>query len=563
MIKYLLKYWKIAIFAPLLMAVEVVIDLYQPMLMSKIIDVGIREENLSYIREYGMYMILLSLLGMTSAVISGLFAVKSSQSAGADIREDLFKKVQTLSYKNMDTVKPNSLITRLTNDVVQIQQFFQQLMRIMVRAPLMLTGSIVLTFYISIKFGLILVAFMMLLLIVIFNVIKRAKPLFKKVQNSVDAVNGVMLENIKGIRVIKAFVRKDFENERFKKENDDMMHIQMKANRVFSVVMPIIMLTINLVIVAILWVGGKDVVNGDLTTGQIVAVINYITRLLFALMMTGMIFFRISKSSASADRINEIFDMTSEIEYGPLDQEIKGRVEFKNVSFKYSDASDDCVLNDISFKVNPGETLGIIGSTGAGKSTLLQLVPRFYEANTGEVLIDDQPLKAYSKASLNNQIAFIQQQAFLFSGTLQSNVFFNNKASKDVLIHAQGGDIMSQKDGFETLIKQAGNNLSGGQKQRLSIARGLAIQPKILLLDDSTSALDVKTEIEFRNALNAHYKETTILMVAQKITSIMYADQILVIDDGRIVAKGTHEALLKDNLIYRDIYESQLGKVIS
>ena len=563
MIKYLMKYWKIALLSPALMLIEVMIDLYQPMLMQKIIDVGIKESNLTFIREYALYMIGLSFVGMTGAVISGIVSVYASQSAGADIRCDLFSKVQTLSFKNLDSLKPESLITRLTNDVVQIQQFFQQLMRIMVRAPFMLIGSVVLTFYISMKFGIILMGFISLLLIVVLIVMKQAKPLFKEVQTSVDSVNGVLLENVKGIRVIKAFVRQDYENNRFKVENESLMTIQMKASRKFAIVMPMIMLTINLVIVAVLWFGGIEVVEGTMTVGQIVAVINYTTRLLFALMMTGMIFFRVSKSMASADRINEVLNQSSEIVFDGSDDKIKGDLEFNNVSFKYNDDSDDCVLENINFSVNKGETLAIVGATGAGKSSLLQLIARFYEVSEGNILIDGIDIKSYSKKSLRKYIAYVQQNSFLFSGTLRSNVFFNSDVNEDVISHAQADNIMIQKEGLESEIMQRGSNLSGGQKQRLTIARGLAIKPRILLLDDSTSALDVRTERNLKAALETHYKDTTIVLVAQKITSVMNADKILIMDDGKIVGSGNHQDLLKNNLIYRDIYESQMGQVIS
>lgn len=563
MISYLLKYWKIAIFAPLFMMLEVVIDLYQPMLMQKIIDVGVGNGDLDYIKTYSLYMLALSVVGMSGAVASGFIAVKASQTAGGDIRSDLFRKVQTLSFKNIDTLKPNALITRLTNDVVQIQQFFQQMMRIMVRAPLMLVGSVVLTFYISGKFGMILLSFIILLLCLVLLVVKRAKPLFKKVQNSVDTVNGVLLENIKGIRVIKAFVGKKIENKRFEVANERLAKDQIKANQLFALLMPMIMFTINMVIVLVLWFGGQEVVKNHMMVGEIIAVINYITRLMFALLMTGMIFFRVSKSAASADRINEVFDMTSEIEYGDESRSIKGDIELKNVSFKYTEESKDYVLQNINIKIGAGQTVAVIGSTGAGKSTLMQLIPRYYDVSEGEILIDGIPLKNISKKCINHNIAYVQQNAFLFSGTLKSNVFFAKEADESIIDQAQGGDIMSEKHGFESQIMQKGANLSGGQKQRLSIARGLAVQPKILLLDDATSALDVKTEVAFKRALNKHYRETTVVLISQKISAIKDADQIIVMDDGKVMATGSHDELLDTSLIYKDIYDSQVGAVVS
>lgn len=563
LMKYLMKYWKIAFLSPLLMLTEVMIDLFQPMLMKTIIDDGISGMDLDIVKTYAGYMIILSLVGWVSASISGLIAVYSSQSAGADLRDDLFKKVQTLSFKDLDTLKTGSMITRLTNDVVQIQQFFQQLLRIMVRAPFMLIGSTVLTFYVSVKYGSILLSLMAILLVVVYLVIKQAQPLFKKSQKQVDAVNNVMLENIKGIRVIKAFVRKDHENDRFEKENNGLMTVQMKATRKFSVVMPMIMLTVNLAIVVILWFGSFDIVEGTTTVGEIVALVNYITRLLFGLMMVGMIFFRVSKASASADRINEIFDIKDHADDKSINHTIDGSVEFKHVSFKYNTDSTDCVLEDINFKINKGETLAIIGATGSGKSTLLQLIPRFYDASSGSILIDGQDISTYSKESLRKHIAYVQQHAFIFSGTIASNVAFDDDLNHQIIEDAQANNIVKSKDGVETEIKQRGSNLSGGQKQRLSIARGLNIKPNILILDDATSALDAKTEFELKKALKKNYENTTIIMVAQRISSVMQADHILVIDEGKIVASGKHEDLMATQTIYKDIYDSQLGKVIS
>lgn len=564
LIKFLLKYWKIAIFSPILMTAEVMIDLYQPLLMKNIIDIGIKQMNIEVVKTYALYMIGLSFIGMLCGSLSGVFAIYSSQSAGADMREKVFKKVQSLSFKNIDTLKTSSLITRLTNDVTQMQQFFQQLMRIMVRAPLMLVGSVFLTFVVSITYGSILVGFIALLLVVVLIIIAQGKPIFKKAQKKIDDVNNVMLENIKGMRVIKAFVRRDYENKRFSVENHELKAVQIKANRKFAILMPMISLTINLVILVILWLGAFDVAEGQMTVGQIVAVTNYITRLMFALMMTGMIFFRISRASASADRINEILDMSSEIASNSnLHKEIEGHIAFKKVSFNYSDTSGDHVLKDISFEVNPGETLAIIGATGAGKSTLLQLIPRFYDVNEGEILVDHQNIKSYDLNCLRDQIAYVQQQAFMFSGSIKNNVFFDSEVDNQIMSDAQAVKIMDVKDGYQSELKQRGSNLSGGQKQRLAIARGLAKKPKILILDDSTSALDPKTEFSLKQALKENYPTTTIVMVAQKVSSVMSADKIMVLDDGQVQAFGHHETLLKTSSIYRDIYESQLGKVIS
>lgn len=571
MIKYLLRYWKIALLSPALMLVEVVIDLYLPLLLKKVIDVGIAESDVELIQKYVFYMILLAIIGMVSAVSSGFFAVHSSLNAGADIRSDLFQKVQTLSFKNLDHLKTGSVITRLTNDVIQIQQFFGLLMRLMVRAPFMLVGSIILTFYINMTFGITLLLLIIALVFVISLVVKQARPLFKQAQKKMDGVNNIMLENIKGIRVIKAFVRRDYENNRFATENEGVMGLQTEAVQRFSVVIPAIMLTVNLVVIAVLWFGSFNIVDGTLSVGEIVAVLNYVTRLMFSLMMIGMIFFRVSKAIASAERINEIFDTEPDIEHSKNQdhktsekiETIEGDITFQNLSFKYEEDSERDVLKNLDFTIKRGETLAIIGATGSGKSTILQLICGFYRATEGAVLIDGQDVHCYGEKSLRSQIAYVQQHTFIFSGTVQSNIFFDKAPEEGVLRDAQGESILDPEAGFQTEIQQQGRNLSGGQKQRLAIARGLAMKPKILLLDDSMSGLDIGTESRLKKALKDHYADTTVIVVAQRISSVISADKIMVIDAGGMVAFGAHQDLISESAVYRDIYESQLNQGVS
>ena len=568
MFKYLLKYWKVAIFAPLLMLIEVVVDLYQPLIMQNIIDVGIKNQNIDLIIRYAGLMILLTFAGFIGGAGSGVFSTMASQTAGSDIREDLFKKVQSWSFKNIDELETGHLITRLTNDVVQIQQFFNLLLRLMIRAPLMMIGSVVLTFYVSSRFGFILVGMILVLLVVIYTVITKARPLFKRVQKSVDKVNSVMLENLKGIRVVKAFVRQDYEIDRFNDVNNELKDLQINVMRKFAIIIPVIILTLNLGIIGVLWIGGYDVVAGTSTVGEIVAVINYIMRLLFAMLMLGMIFFRISRASASSERINEVLDLNPEIEsfYSDKPNEIRGGIEFEKVSFSYSSDCEDVVLSDISFKVNQGETLAILGATGSGKSTLVQLIPRFYEVNCGHIKIDGKSIKDIPTNHLRESIAYVQQNALIFSGSILSNIAYGIKEplEKDVLDIAEDAQakdfILDKVDGLETEIGQRGVNLSGGQKQRLSIARALAQKPKVLILDDSTSAVDVQTEVKIQDILNSKYKDTTVILVAQRISSVLDADKIVVLEDGKIVATGNHDTLIESSSVYKDIYESQLGK---
>jgi len=568
MFSYLKRYWKIAVFAPIFMMVEVAVDLFQPLIMQQIIDVGVKEQNVQMIMQYAGFMILLTFAGFIGGAGSGVFSTISSQSAGADIREDLFKKVQSLTFKNIDEIETGHLITRLTNDVVQIQQFFNMLLRMMIRAPFMMLGSVILTFYVSVRFGFILLGIIVILLIVITAVISKARPLFKKVQKTVDKVNSVMLENLKGIRVVKAFVRQDYEMKRFDDVNTELRDLQVNVMRKFAIIIPVIILTLNLGIVCVLWIGGYDVVAGSSSIGEIVAVINYIMRLLFAMMMLGMIFYQVSKAGASAERINEILDVEPEIETSHSDEEsdIKGEIEFENVSFSYTSECEDVVLTDINFRVNQGETLAILGATGSGKSTLVQLIPRFYEINSGTITIDGKNIKSIPTNHLRNSISYVQQSALIFSGSIASNIAYGKNGMTEEMVLEAAADaeskdfILDKKDGLKTEIGQRGVNLSGGQKQRVSIARALAHTPSILILDDSTSAVDVQTEVKIQETLKEKYSNTTIILVAQRISSVLDADRIIVLEDGKMVADGAHNTLIKESAVYQDIYESQLGK---
>ncbi len=571
MFNYLLKYWKIAIFAPIFMLVEVAVDLFQPLIMQQIIDVGIKEQNIQMILQYAGFMILLTVVGFIGGGGSGIFSTLSSQNAGADIRDDLFKKVQSLTFKNIDEIETGHLITRLTNDVVQIQQFFNMLLRMMIRAPFMMLGSVILTFYVSARFGFILIGMIIVLIIVIAVVISKARPLFKKVQKTVDNVNSVMLENLKGIRVVKAFVRQDYEMKRFDTVNTELRDLQVNAMRKFAIIIPVIILTLNLGIVGVLWIGGYDVVAGSSSVGEIVAVINYIMRLLFAMMMLGMIFYQVSRAGASSERINEILDIEPEISdvYSDEEAHVKGNIEFNNVSFSYSEACEDLVLKDISFKVNKGETLAILGATGSGKSTLVQLIPRFYDIPCGEILIDGVNIKEIPTNHLRENISYVQQSALIFSGSIASNIAYGKESLTEEFIltaaeQAEAKDFIEDKsEGLETEIGQRGVNLSGGQKQRISIARALAHKPQILILDDSTSAVDVQTEVKIQETLKTKFSDTTVILVAQRISSVLDADRIIVLEDGQIASIGNHETLMKSSEVYQDIYQSQLGKGVS
>lgn len=551
------------------MCCEVLIDLFQPLLMERIIDIGIKNSDLNYIVTTGTIMVLLSFIGFTGGFGSGIFSSTASQRAGADIRIDLFEKIQSFSYKNLDEIEVGNLITILTNDVVQVQQFYNILLRMMIRAPLMLVGSVIMTFYVSYKFGSILVALVVLLVLIMFSMLGKARPLFTNVQESVDKVNAVMLENLRGMRVVKSFVRGDYEIKRFNKVNNDLKDAMTKASKVLIMVLPLIMLVLNLGIVIILWVGGIEVYEGSLSVGKVVAVINYVLRLLGSLMMLGAIFIQITRAGASAKRISEVLESTpyiNEIKEAKKEFNIQGSIEFRNIDFSYSDKSNDLVLKNISFIINHGETLAILGSTGAGKSTLIHLIPRFYDITKGEILIDGYNVKEIPNKILRENIAIALQKSIIFSGTIEDNIKYGNPTASEeevlaIAEYAQAKEFIDKmNNGLKTVLKQRGVNLSGGQKQRISIARALMVRPRILLLDDSTSAVDVQTEGLIQKAIKEKFSDTTVIIVAQRISSVLDADRIIVLDDGKIVADGSHEELFKSSEVYQDIYKSQLGE---
>ncbi len=557
---------------PILMCCEVLIDLFQPLLMERIIDIGIKNNDLNFVVTTGTIMVLLSFLGFIGGFGSGIFSSTASQRAGADIRRDLFEKVQSFSYKNLDEIEIGNLITILTNDVIQVQQFFAILLRMMVRAPLMLVGSVTMTFYVSAKFGVILVGLIGFLFLLMFGLIRKAKPLFTKVQERVDQVNTVMLENLRGMRVVKSFVREDYEIKRFDKVNNDLKIAMTKASKVLVLILPLIMLVLNLGIVIVLWVGGREVYEGSLSVGQVVAVINYILRLLGSLMMLGVIFVQITRAGASAKRIGDVLESApyiNEIKENEKEFNIKGAIEFRNVDFSYNHQSNELVLQNISFKINPGETLAILGATGSGKSTLIQLIPRFYDVTRGEILIDGYNVREIPQKILRKNISIALQKAIIFSGTIEDNIKYGRPTASEGKVREVAGDAQALEfidrmpRGLKTMLEERGANLSGGQKQRISIARALMVTPKILLLDDSTSAVDVQTESLIQKAINEKFSDTTVIIVAQRISSVLAADRIIVLDDGEIVADGNHEELIRSSPVYQDIYKSQLGEEVS
>jgi ATP-binding cassette subfamily B multidrug efflux pump len=565
---FLRPYWKWIIIGPLLMLVEVAMDLAQPRMMQKIVDVGIAQLDMSVIINTGLIMIGLALIGAFGGAGNTVFAVRVSQGLGADLRSTLFRKVQSLSFGNLDKLETGQLITRLTNDVTQIQEVILIGLRILVRAPLILVGSLIMAVVTSLKLSLILLALGPVSLVVIILVVRRAYPMFSEVQRRLDRLNTVMQENLAGVRVVKAFVRGDYEQQRFGDANENLMNRTIRAMRLVAVVMPFMMLAVNLGVVAVLWFGGIQVASGNMKVGQIMAFVNYLLHALRSLMMVSMLLIQISRAEASADRIMEVLNSKPEIEDRPdsIDSfSPQGRVAFQNVTFSYDSDSQEPVLRDVSLVAEPGQTIAILGATGSGKSSLVGLIPRFYDVTDGIVTIDDIDIRGVSKEALCGSIAFVLQESILFSGSIRDNIRYGRPGATDeeVILAAKAAQahdfISSSPDGYDTQLGQRGINLSGGQKQRIAIARALVTKPTVLILDDSTSSVDIETEAKIQDSLLELMKECTIFVIAQRISTVLTADKILVLEDGAIVAEGTHSELIESSAIYREIYESQLG----
>jgi ATP-binding cassette subfamily B protein len=566
--KFLKPYWRWAVLAPLFMMLEVAMDLMQPRMVQRIIDVGIAQRDMTVVIRTGLLMVGLALIGGVGGVACTIFSVKASLGFGADLRGTLFRKVQSMSFGNLDELETGQLITRLTNDVTQIEQVVSMLLRIMVRAPLLLVGSLVLAVITSPRLAWLIFALMPLVVFILYWVIKRAFPLFSEVQQRLDDLNTVMQENLAGVRLVKAFVRDDHEIRRFRGVNEDLMSQAILAMRTAAVGWPFVMLTLNLGVVGALWFGGRQVIGGSLEVGALVAFINYLMRTLMSMLFVTMLTMRMARAQASAERVMEVLESEPQVKnrirttrsFRP-----DGEVAFDNVTFSYNGEDHDPVLRELSFSAKPGQMVAILGATGSGKSSLIHLIPRFYDVNDGRIMIDGVDVRDLDKEVLRRNIGIALQESVLFTGTIRNNIRYGRPDASDEEViaaakAAQAHDfIMELPDGYDTELGQRGVNLSGGQKQRIAIARALLVQPAILILDDSTSSVDVETETKIQEALEGLMEDRTSFVVAQRISTVLKADKILVLDDGTIVGEGTHRELLAHNPIYREIYESQLG----
>ena len=568
--QFIKPYMLWTLIAPLFMVGEVVMDLLQPMLMSDIIDVGVQNGDKTFIILTCLKMVGAAILGIIGGCGNMYFSTKAGYSFARDLRSALYEKVQKFSFANIDKFKTGSLVTRLTNDVTQVQNAFTSIIRMLVRSPLLFIGGVVMVVTISPKLALAVVAAMPLLGVMIYFIMTRGFPMFRIAQEKLDRTNVVMQENLAGVRVIKAFGRTAYERDRFSTANDELMNINRKAQKLMATSFPIVNLIMNFTLLAIYVWGGHMVIDGSsgLAEGDLMAFASYVMQILSSLTMSSFMLLHISRAKVSVDRINEVLDTTLDIadrENSPH-KVTEGKVEFENVSFRYPGQGGDPVLRNISFTAEPGSTVAILGSTGSGKSSLISLIPRLYDVCEGRVLVDGQDVRDYTLDNLRGGIGMALQESVLFTGSIAENLRWGDDNASDEEIQkmaqiAQADDfIRKTQDGYETELGQRGVNLSGGQKQRMCIARALVKRPKILILDDSTSAVDLTTEAEIQKNLREVMGHCTVFIIAQRISSVMDADKILVMDNGEIVDSGTHDELKERCEVYREIVISQLGK---
>ncbi len=565
-LRYLRKYWVIAALSPLFMILEVSMDLLLPDLMSRIVDEGVLPGDMEVIFSVGLRMLIVAFIGCFGGIMAGIFGTTASQRFSCDLRKDAFSRVMNMSFQQTDSFTTGSLVTRLTNDITACQDFVAMALRMMVRTLMQFIGGIYMVLKINVSFGLILLVMLPIQLVIILVVLKKGSPLFGIVQSKLDRVNSVVQENITGARVVKAYTREEYETNRFSAANNELCETNLRVQKLMALLMPILSILMNASVIAVIFIGGKQVEAQSLEVGRVMAAITYITQILMSMMMIGMVFQMVTRASASAKRIAEVLDTEPAIKDSGFDGETQeqGTVEFRSVSFRYPNVHANNVLSDISFKVSRGETVAILGATGCGKTSLVSLIARFYDATEGEVLVDGVNVKEYDTAALRRKVGFVLQKSELFSETIEQNIRWGNSEATDEEVRraaetAQASEfIESFTDGYKDMITEKGSSLSGGQKQRLSIARAIAKKPEILIFDDSMSALDLSTDAKLQRALRENLGDTTVIMIAQRVASVMKADRIAVIDNGRLVAFDSHANLLESCEVYKDIYSSQM-----
>lgn len=572
MLKYLKKYWFFALLAPVFMIGEVSMDLLQPELMSRIIDDGVLGlnnggvGNLNTVITIGLKMIGFVALGGICGIMSGVFANLCAQQFGNDVRKAVFKRIMEFSFEQTDKFSTGSLITRVTNDITQLQNFVMQCLRGFVRTSMLFIGGIACMVSLNMEFGIIIACALPFVAVCVVYFIAKANPKFTVLQKKLDKVNNVMQENVSGARVVKAYVKEDYETERFEKANNELVSTQLDVLLLLSYMTPIMNIILNLSVVAVIKVGGIQVSAGSATPGNVMAAITYCSQVLNAVMRMTMIFQTASRGIASKKRVMEIINCDPAIKSGTYNKEtaVKGKVEFKNVSFAYPGMDNENVIENFNLVINPGETIGILGATGCGKSSLVNLIPRFYDATKGEVLIDDVNVKDYDLQVLRDKVSIALQKPEIFSTTIAENIAWGDD-SADIEKIRQAADIAqatefidNRTDGMDTQVSQGGHSLSGGQKQRVAISRAVLKNSEILIFDDATSALDLKTEADLYSELSVKKYDVTRIIIAQRIASVKNADRIVVMDNGRLADVGSHSELIKTSEIYKDIYESQL-----
>lgn len=557
------KYKIFAFLTPLLVICEVVLEVRIPYLMSKIIDIGVANQDVAYITKYGLLMILMAILSLAAGALGAFTASKAATGFAKGVRQKLFYKIQDFSFANVDKFSTSSLITRLTTDVTNVQNSFMMIIRMMARAPFMLISAVIMALTINRSLTVVFLVALPVLGTFLAVVAVLTYPRFRKMLVKFDKLNSIIQENLIGVRVVKAFVRENHESEKFREAAEDVRRAQIHAEKVLIWNMPIMQFVMYACMISIFWFGGNMIIVGQMKTGQLMSFISYVSQILMSLMMISMFFINLILSRASIQRITEVFDEIPDISDANATDAVvdSGSITFKDVHFQYIEGKE--VLKNIDFHINSGETVGILGGTGSSKTSLVQLIPRLYDATIGEVLVDGKNVKEYKVDELRKNVAMVLQNNVLFSGTIMENLRWGNlDATEDEIIeackNAQAHDfITSFPNGYETNLGQGGVNLSGGQKQRLCIARALLKKPKIIILDDSTSAVDTATDKKIRVALNESLKDTTTIIIAQRISSVIDADKIVVMDNGKIDQIGTHSELLETNEIYKEVYESQ------